>query len=440
VLTSLRLFTLIGFLAAGGAGAAETPATGTVVYLGATLLDGLNPGPQPDVAIVTQGERITAVTPAAQFHPDAGATVVDVHGKFIVPGLINTHVHLATLAEPPVARAYLRRELYSGVTTVRDMAGDARLLVELQREAQFGEVVSPDIYFAALMAGPEFFKDPRTHDAARGREAGAVPWMQAITDKTDLPLAVAQARGTGATGIKIYADLPASLVSAITAEAHRQHMLVWAHAAVFPARPSEVVDAGVDVVSHACLLGYEIAVPTEQTYHDKTPVPLARLKQPNATMDALFADMKRRDTILDATLSVYEDSPSKACPLGINDYLAGEANRAGIAISTGTDDDADWSSADSALDTEIELMVHKLGMSPAQAIHSATLVGARTVGMEKDSGSIEAGKLASLVVLDRDPLVDIANVRSVNLVVRRGLRYPRSAYKPVTVESMKNPQ
>jgi hypothetical protein len=63
-------------------------------------------------------------------------------------------VHLATLANPREARAYLRRELYSGVTAVRDMAGDIRLLGELKREAGFDEIVAPDIYYAALMAEP----------------------------------------------------------------------------------------------------------------------------------------------------------------------------------------------------------------------------------------------------------------------------------------------
>ena len=81
--------------------------------------------------------------------------------------------------------------------------------------------------------------------------------MRAVTPSTDLTLAMAEAKGTGATAIKIYADLPGDLVRRITGEAHRQHLLVWAHAAVFPASPREVVDAGVDVVSHSCLLAYQ---------------------------------------------------------------------------------------------------------------------------------------------------------------------------------------
>jgi imidazolonepropionase-like amidohydrolase len=145
------------------ASAADAPASKSVVYLGASLIDGTGIAARQNVAIVTRDDRIVAVRSADGFHPD-GQEIVDVRNKFVLPGLINSHVHLATLADPPVARAYLRRELYSGVTTVRDMAGDARLLGELKREADLNEIASPDIYFVAVMSGPGFFVDPRTHD------------------------------------------------------------------------------------------------------------------------------------------------------------------------------------------------------------------------------------------------------------------------------------
>jgi imidazolonepropionase-like amidohydrolase len=419
--------------------AADTPPV-TVAYTGATLINGGTAAAQPDMVILTRGSQIVGVRPEKGFHADKDTQVVDVHGRYIIPGLINTHVHLATLADPPVAHAYLRRELYSGVTSVRDMAGDVRLLAELKREAEFDEAPFPDIYYVALMAGPEFFADPRTHDAARGRTAGEVPWMQAITAQTDLPAAVAAARGTGATAIKIYADLPASLVAAITAEAHRQHLLVWAHATVFPAQPSDVVDAGVDVVSHACLLGYEISNPPVLAYHDRTPVESDKLMRPNEKMAALFADMKRRGTILDATLFVFEGAEApRWCPSETSDHIASEANRAGVEISAGTDDDPDWKDSDSKLDTEIELLVHKAGMTPAQALRSATVIGARTVGMERQIGSVEPGKAADFVVLDRNPLEDIAAIRTVSLVVQHGIRYPRADYRPAKDADFKKP-
>ena len=427
--------TSLALLLAAAIGCAAEPSPKTLVFRGATLIDGTGTAARENMVIAVRGERIVAVQAEAAWHSDASQEVIEVGGKFMIPGLVNTHVHLATIAEPRPAKAYLSRELYSGVTTVRDMAGDVRLLAELKREAEFNEIPSPDIFYVALMAGPNFFIDPRTHDAARGRVAGEVPWMRAITARTNLPLAIAEAKGTGATAIKIYGDLTASLVKAITAEAHRQHLLVWAHAAVFPARPSDVVAAGVDVVSHACLVGYE-ATKTPLAYHSREPVDAAAIRS-DARLARVWADMKRRGTILDATLFVYDSDPTPTCPSGAADLLAAQAYRAGVSISTGTDDDFDWKEPDSSLDNELSLLVEKAGMTPSDVIRSATLIGARTVGEEKEIGSVEAGKLANLVILDKNPLDGIANLHSVSLVVKRGIRYPRADYRPVTVEEMK---
>jgi hypothetical protein len=156
--------------------AAEKPAS-TVVYLGATLIDTGTGTTRPNVAIFTRDGRIIEIRYGGEVFARNGQELVDVHGKFIIPGLVNSHVHTATVAVPALAKAYLRRELYSDVTAVRDMAGDVRLLSELKREAEFGEIPSPDIFYVALVAGPEFFVDPRTHDAAcRCTSLGDCDW------------------------------------------------------------------------------------------------------------------------------------------------------------------------------------------------------------------------------------------------------------------------
>jgi adenine deaminase len=184
-------------------------------------------------------------------------------------------------------------------------------------------------------------------------------------------------------------------------------------------------------------LGYEISEPPVLSFETVIPVDSAKLRQPSEKMDALFENIKRHGIILDATLFPFEGSASSNCPLDINDYLAREAYRAGIAISTGTDDDPDWKDADSKLDTELELLVAKVGMTPAEVLHSATFVGAQAVGLEKAVGTIEPGKIANMVILDKDPTADIANVRSVYMVVKRGIRYLRSSYKPASAEDLK---
>jgi imidazolonepropionase-like amidohydrolase len=432
---TLRIVILLFSVTLGGADAHSLESTDKkdADYVGATLFDGTGAAARPDMVVVTRAGRIAAILPASDYHAQKGVLVVHVSGKFMIPGLINSHVHLATSARPAAAREYLRRELYSGVTAVRDMAGDARLLGELKREAEFDEIASPDIYYAAVMAGPAFFVDPRAQQAARGRVAGEVPWMQAVTDETNMPLAIAQARGTGATGIKVYADVDAPLLNAITAEAHRQHMLVWAHAAVFPARPSEVADAGVDVMSHACMLGYEVSDPIPRAaMHPAVPVDAKKLALPSDRLAVLLADMKRRGTILDATLYVYYvDDSGVDCKYALSAKLASEAYRAGIPLSAGTDDEpGDSKDTYSGLMQELRLLVDGAGMPPADAVLAATMNGARTVGREKEIGSIEVGKIADFVVLDKNPLSDIRNVRSVYLTVKHGIRYPHDSYQP----------
>jgi imidazolonepropionase-like amidohydrolase len=411
----------------------------TVIYNHANLIDGTGTPLQPDMAIVTQGERIVAVVPAARAGSYKGATIVNMHGQYALPGLIDSHVHLATAPNRRYAEALLRRFVYSGVTAVRDMAGDTRALGEYSRAALMNEMPSPDIYYAALMAGPQFFKDPRTAAATQGHTPGQVPWMRAITYQTNLQIAVAEAHGTGATAIKIYADLPATLVDNIVTEAHRQGILVWAHAAVFPASPLQVVDSGADVVSHACLLAYQASDKMPPEYHNRASVEEDKFKGDNATLDALFADMKKRGTILDATVYVYEimwqvpgAQPRPYCSLALAEKLAGEAHRAGVKISVGTDAPGTWTVPYPSLDDELELLVHKSGFTPLDAIDASAHIGAMTIGQEHDMGTIAPGKLANVVFVANNPLDDIANIRTVTLTVKRGVQYRRTDYRPIT--------
>jgi imidazolonepropionase-like amidohydrolase len=325
------------------------------------------------------------------------------------------------------------------------MAGDTRELGFLAREARTGAIPSPDVYYASLMAGPEFFKDPRTVQSTQGGpKPGDAPWMRAISPTTDLPLAVAEAKGTGATAIKIYADLPAPLVAAITKEAHRQHLLVWAHAAVFPAAPRDVVDSGVDVASHVCMLGYQISAQMPRTYHNRAPVDATRLMADPHALDALFADMRKRGTVMDATLYVYKvldamkhAEPPPYCTLATASRLLGEAYRAGVPISAGTDADSDWKDPLPALADEMALLV-KAGMTQMDAIRAATAVAAQTIGQTRDMGTIAPGKLANIVFLAKDPLADIANVKSVTLTLKRGREFARRDYRPITKDEARD--
>jgi len=419
-----------------------------VLYRGATLIDVAAGKALPDMAVLTRGEIIEAVAPAAGFAPPAGAQIIDVAGLYVTPGLVNSHVHLSTPPNRPYAEAMMRRDLYGGVTTVRDMADDLRQLADIARASRVGEIPGPDIYYAALMAGPEFFEDPRTHAVTQGAVAGQTPWMQAVTETTDMPLAVARAAGTGATAIKIYADLPADLVAKITAEAHRQGLKVWTHAAIFPASPAEVLDAGVDSVSHVCMLAYQASTTMPHAYHHRAGVDEAKFANGvDPSVQQLFERIHDRHVVLDATLWVYDEmaqehaadpsGPAPYCSLPLAVRLTHAAWQAGDLIATGTDGFGPYADPWPALDDEMILLQDKAGLPAVDVLRAATLTGALVVGQQAEIGAIAPGKLANLVFVKEDPLKDVRAFRSVVLTVKRGKDFWRKDFRPVTAEEAK---
>ena len=425
------------------------PAESRTIYADVTLIDGTGAPAKPHQDIIVAGERIVGIVPHSSqtANGTASATVIDLSGRYVMPGLIDSHVHMATPPEPAMARAMLRRNLFGGVTAVRDMADDMRLVGELAREAQFAEIPAPDIYYVALFAGRPFFADPRVAAASKGYTPGTAPWMQAIDEQTDLREAVTLARGTGATAIKIYADLPPELVTAITEEAHRQNIRVWAHSAVFPTRPADVIRAGVDTVSHVCYIAYQVEPVMLAAYEDRTPVNEELLQQPDdPVMAAIFSDMAQRGTILDATGSLFvkyeaerkaaPDSKPLRCTGATTTRLTRQAWQAGVPVSAGTDTISGSESVWPDVFDELDFLVRDVGMSALEAIHSATEIGARAIGVEQDMGTVEPGKLANFVILSADPLDEIGNIRSIDLTVKRGLQYHRADYQPVTTEEM----
>ncbi|NYF31330.1 amidohydrolase family protein [Sphingopyxis sp. JAI108] len=444
LLAALATLASLGFATSPMAAASEA-----TLYAGATVIDGTGGAARPDQDILVDGERIVAVAAHGSLAVQAGtARRVDLAGRFVIPGLIDSHVHLATPPNRTRAEAILRRQLYGGVTAVRDMADDLRAVGDLARASLVGEIAAPDIYYAALMAGPPFFADPRVLSVSRGFAPGTAPWMQAVDADTDLRTAVTLARGTSATAIKIYADLPAERVAAIIAEAHRQKMTVWAHSAVFPARPAEVIAAGADVVSHVCYLGYEAQPQMLAAYEDRTPVDETRLAPTgdDPVVADLYRAMARQGTILDATGSLFvkfeaaRKADPKAKPLRCSGArttrLTRQAWRAGIPIAAGTDFVDPASNPWPEVHAELRYLAHDVGMPPLAVIHSATLVGARAAGQDKDMGSIEPGKLANFVVLAADPLTDIDNIERIEMTVKRGREYRRADYAAPTPKEL----
>jgi imidazolonepropionase-like amidohydrolase len=389
---------------------------------GVTLIDANHiPGLPHQTVLISKG-KISSIFPDGSGTLPDSISILRATGKYLIPGLIDTHVHMATDPSGTDNRAntlkVLERMLRTGITTVRDMAGDARVLAGLSRDARTGDILSPDIYYSALMAGPEFFTDPRTRSSTAGGVAGEMPYMRAVTPATDFMLAIAEAKGTGATGIKLYADLAPETVGKIVAEAKRQGLLVWGHAWLQQARPSDLIKAGVGSISHAPLLLYEtmdsIPAAWKHGHHDD------KFWDDHIHADpAMLASMKTHHTILDATLLTYErlaaEDSNRRYMLPIVRRLTAQAYKAGVTICTGTDDDQEV-----FVQGEMAALVKDAGMSNADVLIAATRNGAMALGIESTTGTIEAGKTADLVILDHNPLEDIDNINAVYLVIKAG--------------------
>ena len=131
---------------------------------------------------------------------------IDLTGKYLIPGLIDAHVHLVNMPFDDSEKRHAHMDrlltafLMGGVTSVRDMAGDARQLAELKRASVMHEITAPNIYYAAFMAGPTYYKEMgREQEAVKGWHSRYAPWLQCVTNETNLTYAIAQAIGSGAS-------------------------------------------------------------------------------------------------------------------------------------------------------------------------------------------------------------------------------------------------
>ncbi|MEO6837538.1 MAG: amidohydrolase family protein [Ginsengibacter sp.] len=389
---------------------------------GVTIIDANHQVPVThQTVLITRNIISNIFNDGSRFIPDS-FVMMKMEGKYLLPGLIDAHVHMATDPSGDDNRIHtldvLQRMLYSGITSVRDMAGDARTLAGLSRDALTGDIISPEIYYSALMAGPVFFIDPRTATTTKGALPGKMPYMLAVTDSTNLVLAVAEAKGTGATGIKLYANLSPALVNKIVAEARKQGIYVWGHAWLQDAKPSDVVKAGVNPISHSPLLIYDKmdSVPKSwkngHTYYksigDSVP-----------NLSSLFQLMKAHHTILDATMLTYklwgEDDSIMRYDYEITKRITAEAYKAGVTIDAGTDDDQK-----EFVQKEMELLVKDAGFTAIDAIIAGTLNGAKAIRIDNKVGTVSVGKTANLLILNKNPLENIENVESVFLVIKNG--------------------
>jgi imidazolonepropionase-like amidohydrolase len=389
--------------------AREVPplAAGTFALVGGRVIDGTDRAPVGDATVVIRAGRIAAVGARGSVSIPAGAKVFDARGKTILPGLWDMHGHVSQIEWGP---AYLA----AGVTSVRDMGGEARFLNALRDT--FGAVGGPGprLFLAGLIDGPG---------------PNGFGTVIASTPEEGRTL-VDSYHARGFEQIKLYGSILAPVAGAVIRRAHEVGMTVTGHVPVTMGLTA-IVDSGMDNVAHLPFRG------------DESPNDLTQLIQLLATKRTVTDPTVAWNELLgrapSTAVSAFEPGINEAPPpLALNyasvrnsiDSAGASAARArgiaamkalhdaGVPIVAGTDGGVPGYS----LLREVELSV-AAGLTPLEAIQTATIVPARVMGMERDVGTIEAGKVADLLVLDADPLANIANIRRAAWVVRAGRMY-----------------
>jgi imidazolonepropionase-like amidohydrolase len=400
---------------------------GALAIVGATLIDGTGGAPISDAVVVIDGDRITAAGPRGKTRIPRGAKVIDAHGKFLLPGLWDMHAHFEQVEWGPVYLA-------AGVTTVRDVGNEFEFIASVRDAIKEGRGLGPRMLLAGIVDGDS----PTAWGTIR---ANTPDEARTVVNKY---------HAAGFQQIKIYSSVKLEIVKAICDEAHKFGMTVTGH---IPNGMNAIqgVEAGMDQINHI-----QYITPLMRP-KDFRPPP----GQPPPAIDFNSADSQQtlqffiaHHTVIDPTLAIFEwslhpaDTPFVTFEPGaakvprelsgainntgvpaaavaraqaiLDQYLAtvGALHRAGIPIVAGTDQTVPGHS----LHREIELYV-KAGFTPMEAIQAATLVPARVMKIDKEAGTIEAGKRADLVILEANPLEEIKNIRTMRTVITGGRMY-----------------
>jgi imidazolonepropionase-like amidohydrolase len=427
----------------------------TLAIVRANLWDGTGRAPVANAVTLVRGGRIVCAGAAGECLVPAGARVIDAHGQWLIPGLIDSHVHLLFLTHGSAGEELsldLRNLLAQGITTVRDMGTNpAELLTRVN-----ALTATPRVYAMQLVAGRRFFfngfRGTRTARGTVYRQPPAMA-MQALgwtpilyTRDTDADSVVEAARQSGAMGLKLYAQLDSVSVRLLTAAAHRAGMPVWGHAWVQPASVLEQALAGQDGVVHAAGLAGELFSAEERdtlVNDGNLQIATADVATVGSAHDprilAALDTMARLGTMFEPTLDAtrqsvaYFNAKRRHIPSEQEEYVRAasgfgieitrEAVRRGVLISAGSDHVAYGPAIERpSLFGELRLLVDSVAITPHAALLAATRDAARALGGEpaRRLGTIEAGRYADLVMLSKNPLEDIDNLDSVQWIMKGG--------------------
>jgi imidazolonepropionase-like amidohydrolase len=406
-----------------------------------TVIDGESPQPRPDQTVIVRGNRIASVEPARSARIPADARVVEGRGKFLIPGLWDMHVHTATVGGRDVLALYV----VNGVTGVRDMAGDWASLTAFRDDITNGRWMGPRI----IASGPYL-------------EGGAVPIPHILTRTPEEGRAgVDSLVRLGVDFVKVHGQLTRETYFAIARRA-RERGITFAGHVPRVVGSAAASDSGQRSIEHLLAIPVQCTPAESIALQPRFSVQGALGRCSSQDLAPLYARFVRNNTWVTPTfVAQYEiaawpgravpgDSLAHHLPDSLRRYVAqifqmpdsipagadsvGRAmfakrlaqvatmHRAGVRILTGTDAPLRNSPPGFGLHEELVLL-GRGGLSPFEIIRAATLEPARFLGMLDSAGTVAPGKLADLVLLDANPLLDIRNTRRIAAVVANGRLY-----------------
>lgn len=440
--TLLALTFCVPWLTSGqkSAGADET----SLVIEHCTVLDVESEAMIPDQTIVIRGARIERVARSHEIGQITGdVRRIDGRGKYVIPGLIDAHVHVVHVLDfaHVTGDEVLPLYLAAGVTSIRS-TGDE--LVAGRLVARFA-ASHPERAPRVFTCSPLLDGDPPIH-----RDIG-----YAITDPNRVGELFDELKAWDVRTVKIYAGTARPVGRAIIDESHRRGLFVTAHLGRYSAQ--DAVADGVNGLEHIWSV-FNYVIPPDVT---NTPGHRGRLDVNNPICETLVAELAKQKVFVDPTLAVFRNMlllpdvleprdvsdnelvPQRlrnfwpvylkraGCPQGgpLDDRrrefakfqeLTGKLYRAGVPIQAGTDSPEPNVPPGTSLHLELELLVD-CGLSPAAAIRAATLNNATTLGERDQLGTITAGKVADLILLTANPLEDIRHTRKIDSVIHEGI-------------------
>jgi imidazolonepropionase-like amidohydrolase len=403
----------------------------TLAITGATLIDGTGAAPVEDAAVVIHKGRIVAAGPRAKVKIPHGAQIVDAQGKTILPGLWDMHAHFEQVEWGPIYLA-------AGVTTVRDCGNELEFITAVRDAIAQGRGLGPRLLLAGVVDG--------SGPMAIGVERVDTPEQARLWTN--------RYHAAGFQQMKIYSSVTLENLKAVADEAHHLGMTVTGHVPQ-GLTAYQTVPAGEDQINHISYIAdiMQPPLPDNATRAERRNA-AANLDVDSAEAKKALTFLKDHHTVVDPTIALFElftattAKPPASFEPGINKIpqvlaqqltdvgppnensevgekifqksiaIVGALHRSGVPIMAGTDQAVPGQS----LHREIELYV-QAGFTPMEAIQAATLVPARVLGLEKETGTVEKGKRADLILINGNPLEDIHNTRNVEYVITNGTMY-----------------